>query len=143
MCVIHYFILITINYIYWRIDLEPNTSDSFILQTDASGRGIGGVLSVCRNGEELPVVFHSQQLKTEERNYSVTDLEGLVVVDSVRHFEVYLSGQKFVIETDHQALTFLQSAKQLSGHLYRWALLLQGFDFNIRYRNGLLIKPEC
>ena len=117
----------------WQI--RPVPSDSFILQTDASGRSIGGVLSVCRNGEELPVAFHSRQLKTVE-NYSATDLEGLVVVDSVRHFEVYLSGRKFVIETDHQALTFLQSAKQLSGRLYRWALLLQGFDFNIRYRKG-------
>ena len=113
----------------------PVPSDSFILQTDTSGHGIGGVLSVCRNGEELLVAFHSRQLKTAERNYSATDLEGLAVVDSVHHFEVYLSGRKFVIDTDHRALTFLQSAKQLSGRLYRWALLLQGFDFNIQYIN--------
>ena len=44
--------------------------------------------------------------------------------------EVYLSGWKAVIETDHRALAFLQSAKQLLGHLYRWALFLQRFDFN-------------
>ena len=65
----------------------PIPSDSFILQTDASERGIGGVLSVCRNGEELIVAFYSQQLKTAERNYSATDLEGLAVMDSVPHFE--------------------------------------------------------
>ena len=57
---------------------------------------------------------------------------------SVHCFEIYLSGRKFVIETDHRAISFLQSAKQLSGRLYRRALLLQGFDFNIRYRKGLL-----
>ena len=51
--------------------------------------------------------------------------------------EVYLSGWKSVIRTDHRALALLQSAKQLLEHLYRWALLLQRFDFNIRYRTGL------
>ena len=29
----------------------------FLLQTCASGRGISGVLSVCRNSAELPVAF--------------------------------------------------------------------------------------
>ena len=33
----------------------PNSSDDFLLQTDASGMGLGAVLSVVRGGEELPV----------------------------------------------------------------------------------------
>jgi len=50
----------------------PLESDHFVLQTDASGKGISGVLSVCRNGAELPVAFFSRQLKDRERNYSAT-----------------------------------------------------------------------
>ena len=110
----------------------PLVSDYFVVQTDASGRGIGGVLSVRRDGVELPVAFFSRQLTKAEKNYSATDLEGLAVVSTVQHFEVYLTGTKFTIETDHQALSFLQSAKQLTGRLYRWALIIQSFHFDIR-----------
>ena len=34
-------------------------NDEFVLQTDASGHGISGVLSVYRNGVEKPVAFYS------------------------------------------------------------------------------------
>ena len=37
----------------------PVRSDVFIVQTDASGMGISGVFSVCRDGQELPVGFYS------------------------------------------------------------------------------------
>ena len=89
----------------------PVCGDIFIVQTDASSKGIGGVFSVCRNGEELPVAFYSRQLMTAYRNYSATDLEGQAVVSAVRNFEVYLVRNRFTLETDHRALSFLKSAK--------------------------------
>ena len=44
----------------------PNVSDSFRLHTDASGAGLGAVLSVVRSEEELPVAFFSKQLQGAE-----------------------------------------------------------------------------
>ena len=44
----------------------PTPSDCFILETDASGTGIGGVLSVRRHGQILPVAFYSKQLHGAE-----------------------------------------------------------------------------
>ena len=41
-----------------------------------------------------------------------------------------------MVETDHKALSFLISARTLTGHLVWWALLLQEFDFTIKYRPG-------
>ena len=53
----------------------PLLKDSYRLQTDASGTGIGAVLSVVRNDEEFPVAFYSRQLRGAELNYSATELE--------------------------------------------------------------------
>ena len=47
-------------------------SDRFVLQTDASARGIAGVLRVIRKEEELPDGFFSHQLRPAEIRYSVT-----------------------------------------------------------------------
>ena len=114
----------------------PVPSDSFILQTDASGVGLGAVLSVQRGEEELPVAFHSRKLQPREQKYSASEMECLAVVDAVRHFGSYLIPQSFVVETDHKALTYLMSANHHNGRLARWALLLQPYTFTIRYRPG-------
>ena len=44
----------------------PLSKDSYRLQTDASGTGIGAVLSVVWNDEESPVAFYSRT--SEEQN---------------------------------------------------------------------------
>ena len=56
----------------------PLPSDS-CLNTDASGLGIGAVLSVTRARQEHPVAYHSRKLSKAERNYSATELEELAV----------------------------------------------------------------
>ena len=114
----------------------PIPSDEFLLQTDASGVGIGAVLSVVREGEELPVAFWSRKLQPRERRYSATELEGLAVMATVHHFDAYLITHPFVVETDHKALVFLNSAKHDNGRLARWAMKLQPYTFSIRYRPG-------
>ena len=114
----------------------PVPADSFILQTDASGVGLGAVLSVLREEVEYPVAFFSKKLLPRERKYSASELEALAVVVAVRHFEPYLITQPFVIETDHKALVFLNSAQHHNSRLARWAMLLQPYSFSIRYRPG-------
>ena len=74
----------------------PTVQDNFLLQTDASGLGIGAVLSVVRQEEELPVAYFSRKLKPREQRYSATELEGLAVMAAVQHFDVYLVTHAFV-----------------------------------------------
>ena len=114
----------------------PVPSDSFILQTDASGVGLGAVLSVVRDDVEYPVAFYSKKLLPRERKYSASELEALAVVVAVKHFQPYLIPHPFIVETDHKALVFLSSAHHQNARLARWAMCLQQYSFSIRYKPG-------
>ena len=114
----------------------PTKCNVFLLQTDASWVGIGGVLSVCREEKELPVAFYSRQMKERETRYSVTEIECLAVLESIRYFEVHLIGRHSMLQTDHKALESLMTSKVLNRKLTRWALYLQEFCFTPQYRPG-------
>ena len=116
--------------------LPPDPSVPYVLTTDASGRGIGSVLSQQQEGVEHPVAYYSRKLLPREERYGITELEALAIVDSVKHFSPYLLGGHFTVVTDHRALTFLETMKGGGPRLTRWALALQPFSFDVRFRPG-------
>ena len=83
-----------------------------------------------------PIVYASRSLQKHERNYGVTELEGLGVVWAVKHFRAYLYGHKCTVYTDHQALKSLLNTPQPSGRLARWGMALQELDLVIVHRSG-------
>ncbi len=58
----------------------PTADDQFVISSDASSWGIGGILSVVRIEEELPVAYFSRKLLDRESRYGVTELECLALV---------------------------------------------------------------
>ncbi len=109
----------------------PDLSQSFIVQTDASEYGIGGVLLQQEDGMKMPVAFASRKLKASERNYAVIEKECLAIVWTIQKFSRYLYGTEFLLETDHQPLTYLNKARVANARLMRWALQLQPYRFRI------------
>ena len=112
-------------------------SKPFVLQTDASDRGLGAVLSqVDTQGEEHPVAYASRKLFPRERKYSVIEKECLALVWALKVFHVYLFGQEFVVETDHQPLSWLGWMRNSNAQLTRWSLQIQPYRMTMRHRSG-------
>lgn len=116
----------------------PNMEKPFILDTDASGYGLGAVLSQIVDGIEKPIAFFSRSLNKHERNYCVTRRELLAVIESVKHFHYYLYGSNFKVRTDHGALSWLRRFKNPEGQIARWLEVLESYNFTIEHRAGKL-----
>ena len=114
----------------------PRPGADFIVDTDASDSGIGGVLSQVQDGQEQVIAYYSKTLSKAEKNYCVTRRELLAVVKALEHFHKYLYGQPFHLRTDHSALTWLLSFKNLEGQVARWVQRLQEYNFTSEHRKG-------
>ena len=116
----------------------PDLDKPFILTTDASTSAIGHILSqLDDDGKERIVACGGRGLRKSERNYSITDLEALAVVDGFKNYHTYLADNHTTVITDHAALQFIESNKNLTGRAARWAVALQGYEKTIKYRPGL------
>ena len=117
----------------------PDMTKPFVLVTDATDLGTGGMLAQKQAGGQLaPVAFSHHSLSRTEQNYTVTDREVLGVVLAVKKFRVYLSSQPFVLVTDHAALKWLNSLAvgEARGCQPRWIEYLQQFQMYPIHRPG-------
>ena len=103
-----------------------------MLQTDASDRGVGAVLSQLYEGKDHPVAYFSRKLLPRKEKYSIVEKECLAIRLAVQMFRVYL----FAIQTDHRSLEWLDRLKETNNRLMRWSLALQPFLFTIKYHTG-------
>ncbi|CAI7801038.1 unnamed protein product [Closterium sp. NIES-54] len=114
----------------------PNPQKPYEVVTDASTVGLGAVLLQ----EGRPVAFESRKLSPAEQRYTTTEQELLAVVHALRTWRCYLEGVEFVVTTDHCPNTYFSTQATLTRRQARWAELLSGFSFDIRYRAGRLAK---
>lgn len=110
------------------------------VETDASARAISGILTQLVDTQWRPIAYWSRKLQDQEQRWATGQQELLAIIESLEHWAHYLQGlsEKFLILTDHQALTGVveASAKDLRGRLARWVYRLSAFDFDIKHRPG-------
>ena len=110
-------------------------TQTFVLQTDASGFEIGTVLSQGEE-EDHPIAYFSRKLLPREKSYSTVEKKCLAIVLAVKNFKAYFLGCSFILQTDHKALQWLNQFKEKNARLTRWSLILQPFIFIVQHRRG-------
>ena len=118
----------------------PNYEKPFLLETDASLKGLGTVLSQQDlYGDQQVILFASRSLKPYEksmRSYSSAKLELLALKWAVcDKFKDYLLGSKFTVLMDNNPLCYVKTSK-LGVSQIRWLSDLALFDFDIKYQVG-------
>lgn len=110
----------------------PDFNTQFVIQTDASGDGIGAILT--QNGRSL--AFMSRSLGVAKRSWSTYAREMLAIVIAIRTWRPYLLGRKFIIQTDQRSLRFLLEHRILTPEQQKWMGKLVGYDYEITYKPG-------
>ena len=94
---------------------------------------------VNEGGDEHPIMYLSRKFSPAEQKYSTTERECAAIVYAVQKLRCYLDGQqKFVIQTDHHPLVWLERNTGANPRLLRWALTLQPFNYEVVHRKGRL-----
>jgi len=60
----------------------------------------------------------------------------LALVWATRYFRCYLYEKRFLVRTDHAALTYLQKFAEHNSRLLKWSLKLSELDFVVEHRAG-------
>ena len=116
----------------------PDFDEPFLLETDASKKRLGAVLSQKQDGRHYhPVTFGSRSLTPAERNYHSSKLEFLGLKWSVtKHFKEYLAYVPFVVRMDNNPLTYILTTPNLDATGHRWVGTLASFEFTLEYQKG-------
>ncbi|QRW08576.1 Retrotransposable element Tf2 protein [Ceratobasidium sp. AG-Ba] len=127
--------------------IHPDPDKPFILETDASGIAIGAILS--QRGEDgylHPVAYLSKSYNDAQRNYDTANKELLAIVESLKHWRIYLEGTilPVTVFTDHRNLERWKNAETFNRRHARWHMELASFNFEIHYRPGKMSnKPDA
>ncbi|OBZ81090.1 Transposon Ty3-I Gag-Pol polyprotein, partial [Choanephora cucurbitarum] len=117
----------------------PNLELPFQVATDASDVGIGAVLYQQESVSTKPhyIGFMARSLTKSERNYGTTKRELLAIVFALQKFHTYLWGRHFLLHTDHKALVFIHTQKDLNAMLTNWFDTILNYNFTVIHLPGI------
>lgn len=114
----------------------PSFEKIFTIECDASNIAIGAIL----NKEGRSVAFHSEKLSEANKKYSSYDLELYELFQALRKWRHYFLPKEFIVYSDNQVLSFLNSQEKLSHKHMKWVEYIQSYTFNIKHKKGFLNK---
>lgn len=112
----------------------PDDTSPITLRTDASDFGVGGVLFQTIDRIENPIAFVSKSLTEVQLRWSVIQKEAYAIFHCCTQLDYLLRDRKFIIQTDHRNLTYMQ--KNTNSMVIRWDIALQELDYAVEYIKG-------
>ena len=121
----------------------PAFGKPFLLEMDASGKGLGAVLLQKQSdGRYHPIAYASHIMTETEQRYHFNKQEFLALKWAVtEQFHEYLSPygknrNDFVVRTDNNLLTYIFSSANLDAAGQRWVAQLASYNFALEYQKG-------
>ena len=121
----------------------PDFTKPFLLEMDASRRGLGAVLSQKQaDGWYHPIAYASRVMNETEQRYHSKKQEFLALKWAItEQFHEYLSPygknqNEFVVCTDNNPLTYIFSSDNLDAAGQRWVARLASYNFSLEYQKG-------
>ncbi len=105
----------------------PDFFKVFEIYTSTSSKQLGAVITQ----ENRPIAFFSWKLSTMQRKYSVTKIELLAIVETLKEFKGMIRGQSIKVYTDHAFY------KRCSRHDLRPCVLMKVIAGRVRARDCL------
>ena len=122
----------------------PDWNIPYILQTDANTVGADAVLIQSMRDEEGIISCASHRFSRTDSLRGPTQRECMAVLWAIKHFSQNVADRRFTLVTDCSALTWLFRSRNLDPKLHRWALCLQKYEIELKWRAGCThLVPDC
>ena len=116
----------------------PLPEGRYIIDTDASDFAMGAVLQQEQNGTVRVISYASKTFDAAERQYCTTRKELAAIIYALKTFRHYVLGvEKFLLRTDHGALTSLFRVPVPIQQQARYLNFLADYNFEIQHRAGI------
>jgi RNase H-like domain found in reverse transcriptase len=111
----------------------PDFTKEFVLETDASDKGLGAVLMQNRQ----PIVYLSKALGIKGQAMSTYEKELMALLTVVGKWRHYFQDKSFIIKTDHISLNHLLEQRLTYTLQHMGLCKLLGFDYVVQYKKGV------
>ena len=102
----------------------PDWNKEFEITCDANDYEMGAVLGQKTKKIFKAIYYASKTFNEAQENYSTTEKDMLAMVFACENFKPYILGSHVIIHTNHAAIKYLMSKKDVKPRLIRWVLLL-------------------
>jgi hypothetical protein len=110
----------------------PDFTKPFDIYTDASTKELGAVITQ----DNRPIALFSRKLSSLQSKYTVSELELLPIVETLKEFKGMLWGQRLHVYADHKNLT-RDGLGLTSNRVTLWRILLEEYAPKIIYIKGI------